>query len=261
MTAYLNELLGPTIGPIAAIAVAVLVTLLVLWLVWLAIRRYRTGLFLAGGRGRQPRLAVIDATPVDSHRRLILVRRDDVEHLLMIGGPSDIVVEAGIGRSPSTQKPLSGQGPSQTSSLPEVSVQAPALSTSSTTATAAVTPAARSAEDIAREAVAAADRLRAARAAQEAPRPAPVSAPTLATPVVSQVPVVPQVSVTPSIPAAAATPTPASAISVQVAAPDSAPRVAIAPQITVAPVQAPSAEAKVTANLDDLLKDLKMDGR
>ena len=46
-----------------------------------------------GNRGRMPRLAVIDAAAVDGRRRLVLVRRDNVEHLLMIGGPSDIVVE------------------------------------------------------------------------------------------------------------------------------------------------------------------------
>jgi hypothetical protein len=33
---------------------------------------------------------------VDSHRRLVLVRRDDVEHLLLIGGPTDVVVERDI---------------------------------------------------------------------------------------------------------------------------------------------------------------------
>src|ERR1700749_2889421 len=44
-------------------------------------------------RGRMPRLAVIDAAAVDGRRRLVLVRRDNVEHLLMIGGPTDIEVE------------------------------------------------------------------------------------------------------------------------------------------------------------------------
>jgi hypothetical protein len=50
-------------------------------------------------RGRQPRLAVVDYASVDGRRRLVLVRRDNVEHLVMIGGPSDIVVEANIVRS------------------------------------------------------------------------------------------------------------------------------------------------------------------
>ena len=50
-------------------------------------------------RGRQPRLAVIDAATVDGRRRLVLIRRDNVEHLLMIGGPTDLVVEPNIVRA------------------------------------------------------------------------------------------------------------------------------------------------------------------
>jgi flagellar protein FliO/FliZ len=42
---------------------------------------------------------VIDAAAVDGRRRLVLVRRDNVEHLLMIGGPTDIVVEPNIVRA------------------------------------------------------------------------------------------------------------------------------------------------------------------
>jgi flagellar protein FliO/FliZ len=53
----------------------------------------------AGGRGRQPRLAVIDAAMVDGRRRLVLIRRDNVEHLLIIGGPTDVVVEQNIVRA------------------------------------------------------------------------------------------------------------------------------------------------------------------
>jgi flagellar protein FliO/FliZ len=41
---------------------------------------------------------VIDSASVDGRRRLIIVRRDNVEHLLMIGGPSDVVVEQNIVR-------------------------------------------------------------------------------------------------------------------------------------------------------------------
>jgi Flagellar biosynthesis protein, FliO len=64
-------------------------------LYWL-IRQLRHGTFITGGRSALPRLAVQDAAPVDSHRRLVLVRRDDVEHLLLIGGNTDIVVEQNI---------------------------------------------------------------------------------------------------------------------------------------------------------------------
>jgi flagellar protein FliO/FliZ len=65
-----------------------------------AVRRLGSGRLGASGvRGRQPRIAVIDHASVDGRRRLILVRRDNVEHLLMVGGPSDVVVEANIVRA------------------------------------------------------------------------------------------------------------------------------------------------------------------
>ena len=35
----------------------------------------------------------------------LLVRRDDVEHLVMTGGPADIVIESGIGAPRTTGKP------------------------------------------------------------------------------------------------------------------------------------------------------------
>ena len=66
---------------------------------WL-IRRFASNRLGANTqRGRMPRLAVIDAAAVDGRRRLVLVRRDNVEHLLMIGGPTDIVVEPNIVRA------------------------------------------------------------------------------------------------------------------------------------------------------------------
>lgn len=47
-------------------------------------------------RGRDRRLGVIEAANMDARRKLVLIKRDDVEHLIMIGGPIDIVVETGI---------------------------------------------------------------------------------------------------------------------------------------------------------------------
>lgn len=47
----------------------------------------------------EKRLEVSDHASVDGRRRLILVRRDNVEHLIMIGGPVDIVIETGIGEN------------------------------------------------------------------------------------------------------------------------------------------------------------------
>jgi len=81
----------------------VVALIIVLGLIALALwlfRRFTGGRVSAGAaRGRQPRLAVVDAASVDSRRRLVLVRRDNVEHLIMIGGPTDIVVEQNIVRA------------------------------------------------------------------------------------------------------------------------------------------------------------------
>ncbi len=56
------------------------------------------------GRARQPRLGLVDAFWLDGQRQLVLVRRDNVEHLIMIGGPTDVVVESQIVRA-SVQTP------------------------------------------------------------------------------------------------------------------------------------------------------------
>lgn len=69
-------------------------------------RRFGVGpLSPLGPRGRQARLAVIDAAAVDARRRLVLIKRDNVEHLLMIGGPTDIVVESNITRTAASREP------------------------------------------------------------------------------------------------------------------------------------------------------------
>jgi flagellar biogenesis protein FliO len=65
---------------------------------WVVRRFGADRLGASAARGRQPRLAVIDAAAVDGRRRLVLIRRDNVEHLLMIGGPTDVVVELNIVR-------------------------------------------------------------------------------------------------------------------------------------------------------------------
>jgi flagellar protein FliO/FliZ len=44
----------------------------------------------------EPRLGVMEHARVDSRRTLVLIRRDDVEHLIMTGGPVDVVIETGI---------------------------------------------------------------------------------------------------------------------------------------------------------------------
>ena len=48
----------------------------------------------------EPRIEVIEQSNLDGKRRLVLIRRDEVEHLIMTGGPVDVVIETGIGERP-----------------------------------------------------------------------------------------------------------------------------------------------------------------
>jgi hypothetical protein len=55
-------------------------------------------LFGGGVRGRRgSRLGISEYYEIDKSRRLVLVRRDDMEHLLLIGGNEDVVIETDIG--------------------------------------------------------------------------------------------------------------------------------------------------------------------
>ena len=96
MLEWVEGLAGPDFATAVLWTLAALILLVIVLVVVRLIRSMTFGTFVAGGRNRKTRLAVMDAAAVDSHRRLVLVRRDDVEHLILIGGPSDVVVERDI---------------------------------------------------------------------------------------------------------------------------------------------------------------------
>lgn len=50
--------------------------------------------------GRERRLSIVEIMPVDAKRRLVLLRRDSIEHLVLLGSGPDVLVEAGIAPPP-----------------------------------------------------------------------------------------------------------------------------------------------------------------
>jgi hypothetical protein len=94
----MNSLLGVELPTSVTFIIAFVIVLALIGAAAWLVRRFGAAR-LAAGRGRQPRLAVIDAASVDGRRKLIIIRRDNVEHLLMIGGPTDVVVETNILRA------------------------------------------------------------------------------------------------------------------------------------------------------------------
>jgi len=92
---FLTSLIGGSGNMIlnAALALGVVLVLIVLALWGLKLVMRASNNVVRAGKKR---LALIDVLPVDGKRRLLIVRRDNVEHLILTGGPQDVVVEAGI---------------------------------------------------------------------------------------------------------------------------------------------------------------------
>jgi flagellar protein FliO/FliZ len=96
----LDSLFGGQLGTVTKFAIAFVLVLGLIGITALILKRFGGGMPTSGGgRNRQPRLSVLDSAVVDSKRKLVLVRRDNSEHLLLIGGPTDVVVETNINRA------------------------------------------------------------------------------------------------------------------------------------------------------------------
>lgn len=97
----LDSLFGAQLGTTAKFVIAFLLVLGLIGVTALILKRFGSGRMplSGGGRNRQPRLAVLDSAAIDAKRQLVLIRRDNAEHLLLIGGPTDIVVETNIVRT------------------------------------------------------------------------------------------------------------------------------------------------------------------
>lgn len=115
------------------------------------LRSYLTGAPLPGlGARPEKRLLVVEQASVDSRRRLILIRRDNVEHLIMTGGPVDLVVETGIGAQSARPRAIASETerrePVMFGRTGRTTTSAPAANGSSTGSTPAQTPSAAAGE-------------------------------------------------------------------------------------------------------------------
>ncbi len=103
---FMTSLFGGSAATLlnAAFALGIVVVLIVLGL-WLLKLLTRAGENM--GRGREKRLQVIDTAAVDGKRKVMIIRRDNVEHVIMTGGPTDLVIESGIAvaEAPQTRRP------------------------------------------------------------------------------------------------------------------------------------------------------------
>lgn len=103
---FLTNLLGSDNIYLTAVIALGIVLILIVAGMWLlkAISDASRG----AGRSRSRRLGVIDSVPLDQKRQAILLRRDNVEHLIIIGGPQDVVVETAIAQPQPARAPARG---------------------------------------------------------------------------------------------------------------------------------------------------------
>jgi flagellar protein FliO/FliZ len=194
------------IGFLAACGIAALVVLAIVYRLAFAHR-----LRVPGGRTRQPRLGLVDAFSLDGQRQLVLIRRDNIEHLVMIGGPNDVLVESQINRAAVPARESNQASPLLVPSTPVRQAPLPA-------------PASAAAEAAAKVAV---------KAQASAPTPLVMAAPAAPTVVAASAPPTPPAA-TPPVPKAPAQPP----VPAQAPAPEPA-----RPAVSAAPAATQAAEA------------------
>lgn len=89
------------------VAALLFVLALIAFATWLAKRFGMGGRVNAVKRGER-RLHIIEALTVDAKHRAVLIRRDNTEHLVLLGPTTDLVIETGIDAPPATE--TSGAG-------------------------------------------------------------------------------------------------------------------------------------------------------
>lgn len=96
---------GENGSAINLVLITLAIALLLIVIVWI-FRKMTGSAAKRAMRSRVPRLSITDSTTVDEKRYLVMIRRDNVEHLLLIGGANDLVVESNIVRAQTAQKPV-----------------------------------------------------------------------------------------------------------------------------------------------------------
>lgn len=84
--------------PRIALAFAVVAGLLALLGLALKYAKVR-GLRMPGIAGKDQRLKIVESFALDVRRRLVIVRCDGAEHLLLLGGSQDLIVEKNLQRA------------------------------------------------------------------------------------------------------------------------------------------------------------------
>jgi flagellar protein FliO/FliZ len=84
------------LGDYMKFVLSLVFVLALIGLVTVIARRMGFGMPVINKSAAERRLSIVEAMNVDGKRRLLLVRRDDREHLVLLGPLEDLLLEAGI---------------------------------------------------------------------------------------------------------------------------------------------------------------------
>ncbi|WP_375629391.1 MULTISPECIES: hypothetical protein [unclassified Bartonella] len=104
MYIWLSEQIGVSAAKITISFLFFIITIVAITIIILFLRRLSTKRFSINRKKSLSRLALCEVISIDRARRLVLVRCDNKEHLLLIGGLTDVVVESDITGTSKIQK-------------------------------------------------------------------------------------------------------------------------------------------------------------
>ncbi|WP_375649963.1 hypothetical protein [Bartonella sp. OT172YNZD] len=104
MYIWLSEQIGVSAAKITISFLFFIITIVAITIIILFLRRLSMRRFNINGKKSLSRLALCEVISIDRARRLVLVRCDEKEYLLLIGGLTDVVVESDITSTSKIQK-------------------------------------------------------------------------------------------------------------------------------------------------------------
>ncbi|EJF90146.1 flagellar biosynthetic protein FliO [Bartonella melophagi] len=115
MNIWLSNYIGTSAANIITSLVFLIIIIAAIVVVIMLLRYLNKGGFNFNKKKNPLRLIISDTIAIDRTRRLVLIRRDDVEHLILIGGATDIVIESNIVK---TQTPYENYNRAQRDTQP-----------------------------------------------------------------------------------------------------------------------------------------------
>ncbi|VAW19736.1 hypothetical protein MNBD_ALPHA11-180 [hydrothermal vent metagenome] len=91
---FLTGLFGGETNIWTILLALIIVIALIFFGVWILKLIFKASVTIAGGRKR--RLAMVDSLAIDNKRNVILIRRDNVEHLIMVSNTGELLIEGSI---------------------------------------------------------------------------------------------------------------------------------------------------------------------